>query len=148
MVIKLLPQGIYHTSGGYSRPYGTYKDLTVQFLASNSKKKVFEPSSPLDTWSSGFYSTWIIWRGKGSLYRYYLSTLCSWIFDANQRTLSINTGGIMGCGFWIYDCFCIFLINIHMIRSYIFDLYTLGVLKQYKRTCGSGAVGIRSWGMG
>ena len=39
IVIKHPPQVVYHGPGGYSRPYGTYGDLTRQFPASNSKKK-------------------------------------------------------------------------------------------------------------
>ena len=39
MVSKHRPQGAYHAPGEYSRPYGTYGELTRQFPASNSKKQ-------------------------------------------------------------------------------------------------------------
>ena len=34
------PQVVYHATGGYSRPYGTYVDITRHFSAYNSNKMV------------------------------------------------------------------------------------------------------------
>ena len=40
ILIKHHPQVMHHAPGGYSRLHGTYRDLTVQLPASNTKKNI------------------------------------------------------------------------------------------------------------